>query len=101
MTRKVFSEEEQQLLRRNPYTLKVSLRQLCFTKEFKTEFKKRCDLSALPRKSLAAQGYDQKVARDYRMNSLTVFRIESRLCCARRGVHRRTHAGFPGIDLCG
>ena len=69
MTRKVFSEEEQQLLRRNPYTFKVTHRQVWFTKEFKTEFKKRYDLGALPREIFADLGYDLKVVGDYRMNS--------------------------------
>ena len=69
MTRKIFSAEEQQLLRENPYTLKVTSRQIWFTKEFKVEFCKRYELGALPREVFVALGYDPKVVGDYRINS--------------------------------
>ena len=99
MTRKVFSEEEQQLLRRNPYTFKVTHRQVWFTKEFKTEFKKRYDLGALPREIFADLGYDPKVVGDYRMNSFQN-RINIR---AKRGegfTERRTSVsrGLVSVD---
>ena len=53
----VFSEEQIELLRKNPFTSSVTQRKLLFTKEFKDIFWKEYQEGSIPRNILEKYGY--------------------------------------------
>ncbi len=61
MNRKVFTEEEVEMLRGNPYTYAVTPHILSFTKEFKELFWEEHQAGAVPRQILERHGYPSDV----------------------------------------
>lgn len=62
MSKHIFSIEEQEQLRQNPYTFRVSARQIAFTKEFKQAFwKLYTETGYNPETILEMLGYDPAV----------------------------------------
>ncbi len=57
MSRKVFTDQEMEMLRGNQYTYAVTPRILSFTKEFKELFWKEYQDGAIPRQILEKYGY--------------------------------------------
>lgn len=58
MSRKIFTEEQQQLLRQNPYIYSVTDTRINLTKEFKEIFLKEYKSGISPRKILEDHGFD-------------------------------------------
>lgn len=58
MSRKIFTEEQQQLLRQNPYIYSVTDTRISLTKEFKEIFLKEYKFGISPRKILEDYGFD-------------------------------------------
>ena len=61
MSRKQFTEEEQQLLRQNPYIFSVTKTKIILTKEFKEIFINACNDGKMPRKILEEHGFDLNI----------------------------------------
>lgn len=61
MSKVKFTPEQQQLLRNNPYTVRVTEDVLCLSKEFKELFYKEYLTGALPRDILQKYGYPADV----------------------------------------
>ena len=61
MSKKVFTNEEVELLRNNPYTYAVTPHILSFTKEFKELFWKEYQAGEIPRQILEKHGYPADV----------------------------------------
>lgn len=61
MSKKVFTNEEIEMLRSNPYTYTVTPHILSFTKEFKELFWKEYQAGAVPRQILEQYGYPAEV----------------------------------------
>ncbi|TGY90801.1 hypothetical protein E5329_24175 [Petralouisia muris] len=57
MSKKVFTNEEVEILRNNPYTYAVMPHILSFTKEFQELFWKECHAGKIPRQILEKHGY--------------------------------------------
>ena len=72
MARKLFTDEEQRLLRENPYTLRVSDRQIFFTKEFKEQFAHLYHAGATPREAVMSLGYDPEILGTSRLSGLQI-----------------------------
>jgi len=70
MARKMFTEEQVQRMRANPYTLKVSTTQITFTKAFKEEFWHRYQEGDTPRRIMHDLGYDPQVLGDNRLSGI-------------------------------
>ena len=70
MATKPFSEEEIELLKRNPYTFYVTAKKIAFTSQFKEEFKKLYEGGASARKCLKKLGYDPDMLGNGRVNSI-------------------------------
>ena len=58
MSRKIFTEEQQQLLRQNPYIYSVTDTRINLTKEFKEIFLAEYKSGTSPRKILEDHGFD-------------------------------------------
>lgn len=58
MSRKIFTEEQQQLLRQNPYVYSVSANRIQLTKEFKEIFLTAYNSGESPRDILINHGFD-------------------------------------------
>lgn len=71
MSRKVFTEAEQQLLRQNPYIYSVTERRISLTKEFKEIFITAYQSGESPRKILAEHGFDIAIIGDRRVCSIS------------------------------
>lgn len=67
MSRKIFTKEEIQLLRNNPYTFNVTSNSLFFTKAFKEQFYKEYSEGAKPRQILERYGYPADVLGERRI----------------------------------
>lgn len=67
MGRKPFTDEEIQMLRKNPYTYSVTRLRLAFTKEFKEIFYSEYQAGELPRQILVDHGYDPEVLGERRV----------------------------------
>ena len=61
MSKKVFTEEEMEMLRNNPYTYSVTPSTLYFTKEFKELFWQEYQKGEVPRQILSKYGYPAEV----------------------------------------
>ena len=61
MSKKVFTTEEVEMLRNNPYTYAVTPHILSFTKEFKELFWKEYQAGEIPRQILEKHGYPADV----------------------------------------
>lgn len=67
MSKKVFTEQEVEILRGNQYTLVVSPRKLLFTKEFKELFWSEYEAGAIPRSILEKYGYPAAILGEKRI----------------------------------
>ena len=61
MSRKQFTEEEQQLLRQNPYIFSVTNTRITLTKKIKEIFINACKDRKIPRKILKEHGFDLNI----------------------------------------
>lgn len=71
MSRKQFTEEEQQLLRQNPYIFSVTKTRITLTKEFKEIFINACKDGKIPRKILEEHGFDLNILGKRRIWSIS------------------------------
>ncbi len=70
MNIKRFTQEEQEALRANPYTYKVTPAQLKFTAEFKAYFWEEYNKGILPKEILRSCGYEPEMLGDSRINGI-------------------------------
>ena len=70
MKSKPFTEEEMQQLRENPYTHRVTSRQLSFTAEFKARFWEDYGKGITPREIMRKYGYDPELLGEARINGI-------------------------------
>lgn len=71
MSRKLFTEEQQQLLRQNPYVHSVTAARLQLTKEFKELFLASYNAGSSPREILINYGFDIDILGERRMWSIS------------------------------
>lgn len=71
MSRKLFTEEQQQLLRNNPYVYSVTASRLQLTKEFKELFMTAYNSGSSPRNILENYGFDINVIGERRIWSIS------------------------------
>ena len=71
MSRKLFTEEQQQLLRQNPYIYSVTETRLSLTKEFKELFMTAYKAGESPRKILEDYGFDISIIGERRIWSIS------------------------------
>lgn len=67
MSKKVFTDQEVEMLRSNQYTYLVTSRKLLFTKEFKELFWSEYQAGAIPRKILEKYGYSAAILGENRI----------------------------------
>lgn len=67
MSKKVFTEQEVEMLRGNQYTYAVTTHTLSFTKEFKELFWDEYQAGAIPRQILEKHGYPAEILGDGRI----------------------------------
>ena len=71
MSRKLFTEEQQQLLRQNPYIYNVTETRITLTKEFKEIFMTAYKTGESPRKILEDHGFDISIIGERRIWSIS------------------------------
>lgn len=71
MSRKLFTEEQQQLLRQNPYIYSVTETRISLTKEFKELFMTAYKAGESPRKILEDYGFDISIIGERRIWSIS------------------------------
>lgn len=71
MSRNIFTEDQQQLLRQNPYVYSVSAVRLQLTKEFKEIFLAEYNSGASPRQILMEYGFDIDIIGERRIWSIS------------------------------
>lgn len=71
MRRKLFTEEQQQLLRQNPYIYSVTETRITLTKEFKEIFMTAYKAGESPRKILENHGFDISIIGERRIWSIS------------------------------
>ena len=71
MSRKILSEEQQQLLRQNPYIYSVTDTRINLTKEFKEIFLAEYKSGTSPRKILEDHGFDISIIGERRIWSIS------------------------------
>ena len=71
MRRKLFTEEQQQLLRQNPYIYSVTETRITLTKEFKEIFMTAYKAGESPRKILEDHGFDISIIGERRIWSIS------------------------------
>ena len=71
MNRKLFTEEQQQLLRQNPYIYSVTETRITLTKEFKELFMTAYKSGESPRKILEDHGFDINIIGERRIWSIS------------------------------
>ena len=71
MSRKLFTEEQQQLLRQNPYIYSVTETRITLTKEFKELFMIAYKVGESPRKILEYHGFDISLIGERRIWSIS------------------------------
>lgn len=71
MSRKLFTEEQQQLLRQNPYIYSVTDTRITLTKEFKELFMTAYKAGESPRKILEDYGFDISIIGERRIWSIS------------------------------
>lgn len=67
MSRKLFTEEQQQLLRQNPYIYSVTETRITLTKDFKEIFMTAYKAGKSPRKILEDHGFDISIIYERRI----------------------------------
>jgi hypothetical protein len=72
MRRSKFTSREQQILRKNQYTYRVTDSQIFFTKEFKEEFWRQYQLGSTPREIATSLGYDPDILGTSRLTGLQI-----------------------------
>lgn len=88
MSKRSFTQEEQELLRTNKYTYSVSKNTISFTIEFKREFWKRYQTGELPRDIVVALGYDFDLLGETRVSGLqSMIRKQANEGSFREGQH--------------
>lgn len=70
MSKRSFTKEEQELLKKNKYTYSVSANTISFTIEFKKEFWKRYQSGQIPRNIVEDLGYDYQLLGESRVTGL-------------------------------
>ncbi len=70
MSRKQFTEEQQQKLRQNPYVYNVTATRLSLTREFKELFMEACRAGETPRKILEGHGFSVELIGERRFFSI-------------------------------
>mgnify|MGYP001427189036 CR=1 FL=1 len=70
MRRKFFTEEEMSILRKNPYTYKITPRHIYFTAEFKKEFLRLYNENNTIKDCVRLLGFDPDILGNARINSL-------------------------------
>ncbi|MCH3949630.1 MAG: transposase [Acidaminococcus sp.] len=70
MKRKYFTEEEIELLRKNPYTFQVNSRQIFFTAAFKKAFMQLYNSGRSAVEAVRELGYDPAILGNGRINSI-------------------------------
>lgn len=70
MSRKQFTEEQQQKLRQNPYVYSVTATRLSLTREFKELFMEACRAGGTPRKILEDNGFSVELIGERRFFSI-------------------------------
>ena len=70
MSRKQFTEEQQQKLRQNPYVYSVTATRLSLTREFKELFMEACRAGRTPRKILEDHGFSVELIGERRFFSI-------------------------------
>ncbi|MDO5147690.1 MAG: transposase [Eubacteriales bacterium] len=71
MSRKLFTEEQQQLLRQNPYVYSVSASRMQLTREFKEIFMAAYNAGESPREILVNHGFDIDIIGERRIWSIS------------------------------
>lgn len=72
MSRRIFTEEEAELLRSNPFTYRVTDSRIVFTREFKELFMNEFDDNGLSaRQIIIKYGYDPDILGSNRINALS------------------------------
>ena len=71
MSRKLFTKEQQQLLRQNPYIFSVTETRITLTKEFKEIFMTAYKAGESPRKILEDHGFDISIIGERRIWSIS------------------------------
>lgn len=71
MSRKLFTEEQQQLLRQNPYIYSVTDTRIVLTKEFKEIYMTAYKAGQSPRKILEDHGFDINIIGERRIWSIS------------------------------
>lgn len=71
MSRKIFTEEQQQLLRQNPYVYSVTASRLQLTREFKEIFMAAYNTGESPREILVDHGFDIDIIGERRIWSIS------------------------------
>ena len=97
MSRKQFTEEQQQKLRQNPYVYSVTATRLSLTREFKELFMEACRAGRTPRKILEDHGFSVELIGERRF-----FSIPQHICEEfkkrgefREGYSSRSNGGKP------
>lgn len=70
MSRKQFTEEQQQKLRQNPYVYSVTATRLSLTREFKELFMEACRTGGTPRQILEDHGFSVELIGERRFFSI-------------------------------
>ena len=70
MSRKQFTEEQQQKLRQNPYVYSVTATRLSLTREFKELFMESCRTGGTPRQILEDHGFSVELIGERRFFSI-------------------------------
>lgn len=70
MSRKQFTEEQQQKLRQNPYVYSVTATRLSLTREFKELFMEACKAGRTPRQILEDHGFSVELIGERRFFSI-------------------------------
>ena len=89
MNHKYFNEKEMELLRKNPYTFKVTDRHIFFTASFKKAFLQLYDSGKTAREAVIELGYDPEVLGKARVNSIR--RAILNQMAASGGLHEGPH----------
>ena len=71
MSRKLFTEEQLNILRQNPYVYSVTASQMALTKEFKEAFMAAYNAGEMPRKILEDHGFDIGILGNRRVWSIS------------------------------
>lgn len=102
MSKKMFTAEEVQLLRNNPYTFNVTSNSLYFTKAFKELFYKEYSEGAKPRQILEKYGYPADILGERRVWGIGYSirkEMDSSKGLCEEGITNSTHRQTTDIPL--